>query len=160
VEEKVYEIFKLLNIEYEKINHPALVTCEDIEKYKVKIDGVDCKNLFIRNKDKSKYYLVCLPVGKRANLKELEEKLNETRLSFGNEEMLYEKLKITKGSVSLLNIIEVEKTDVKFIIDQSLIGVKKVGFHPNVNTATILFPATGIDKIMQYYNVEYKFVKL
>ena len=160
MEEKVYEAFKQLNIEYEKVEHPPLITCEDIEKYKVKIDGVDFKNLFIRNKNKSRYYLVCLPVEKRANLKELEAKLQETKLSFGSEETLYEKLRITSGSVSLLNIIEVEKTDVKFVIDKSILQAKKIGFHPNVNTATVLFEPEGINKIMQFYNAEYEFIEL
>ncbi|MDR0978809.1 MAG: hypothetical protein LBL91_02575 [Lachnospiraceae bacterium] len=94
VKQKVYEVLNKLNIEFEAIDHPALFTCEDNEKYGLKFNGEVCKNLFIRNKNKSKYYLVSLSLNKRANLKELEEKLHETRLSFGNEEVLFEKLKI------------------------------------------------------------------
>ena len=160
MEERVYEVLKELNIDFEKINHPALYTAADNDKYKIELDGVMCKNLFIRNKDKSKYYLVILPLNKRANLKEIEEKLQETRFSFGSEEDLFKKLKITKGSVSLLNIIEVEKTDVKFIIDKELLDVSKVGFHPNNNTATVLFSPENIKKILNKYKVEYEFINI
>ena len=160
MEEKVYKIFKELNIDFEKIEHPALYTAADNDKYKIDINGVMCKNLFIRNKDKSKYYLVILPLTKRANLIEISKKLKETRFSFGSEEDLFEKLKITKGSVSLLNIIEVEKTDVKFIIDKELLTVSKVGFHPNNNTATVLFSPKDIEKVLKKYKVDYEFIEI
>ena len=160
MEQKIYDLFKQLNIDYEKIEHPALFTCEDCEKYKIEFNGVDCKNLFLRNRNKSKYYLVSLPLEKRADLKVLQERLEESKLSFGNEEVLLEKLNITSGSVSLLNIIGVEKTDVTFIIDEEILKSEKVGFHPNVNTATVLFSPSDIVKIMEHYNAEYKFIEI
>ena len=158
MEEKVYELFEKLNIAYEKVEHPPLFVCGDDEKYGVKFDGLHCKNLFLRNKNKSNYYLVSMPAEKRADLRELQEKLEETRLSFGNEETLWEKLNIKSGSVSLLNIITVEKTDIEFIIDDELLKSEKVGFHPNVNTATVFFSPNEIRKILEYYNVRYRFL--
>lgn len=86
----------------------------------------------------------------------MNEQLQETRLSFGNEEILFEKFKIKSGSVSILNIIEVEKTDVKFIIDETLLKFKKVCFHPNINTETVVFYSKDIEKIMNNYNNSYK----
>lgn len=160
MKEKVYDILKKLQINYEITEHPALFTAEDSEKYGVTIDGVDCKNLFLRNKDKSQYYLVSLPLEKRANLKELQNVLKESKLSFGSDEALYEKLGIKSGSVSVLNIIEIEKTDVKFIIDKNLLKVKKVGFHPNENTVTIIFNPNEIEKILKKYNAKYEFIDL
>ena len=160
MEEKVYKVLKELNIEYEKVEHPALYTVEDCEKYNIKMEGLECKNLFLRNKEKTKYYLVSLPLEKRANLKEIQEKLRETRLSFGSDEVLYEKLGIQSGSVSLLNIIEVEKADVKFIIDKCVLDANKVGFHPNVNTATVLFKPQDIETILKKYGVEYEFMDI
>ena len=160
MEEKVYKVFEELDIEYEKIEHPAMYTCADNEKYKVKIEGLSCKNLFIRNQNKSKYYLVALPAEKRADLKTLQEKLEETKLSFGNEEALYEKLKITTGAVSILNVIEVEKTDATVILDKTLLQADKVAFHPNINTETLLFSPKDIEKIMKHYNISYKFIDM
>lgn len=160
MQEKVYKILKQLNIKYEKVEHPALFTESDNEKYGIKFNCVICKNLFIRNKNKSQYYLVIVPLDKRINLTELQEKLQETRFSFGSEADLYEKLKITSGSVSILNMIEVERTDIKFIIDASLLQEKKIGCHPNENTVTVIFDSKNIEKILKYYNGDYQIINI
>ena len=160
MEEKVYEMFDSLSIKYEKVEHPPLFTCADNDKYKIKFDGTICKNLFIRNKDKSQYYLIALPLEKKANLKQLQEKLQETKLSFGNEETLEEKLKIKSGAVSILNIVNVGTTDIIFVIDNEILKSDKIGFHPNVNTATVLFFPNEIKKILDNYNVSYRFIEL
>ena len=159
MEEKVYEVLKNLNVNYSKIDHPPLYTAMDNEQHGIKFDGIACKNLFLRNKDKSQYYLIILPLNKRLDLKNIQNKLNETRLSFGNEDELAEKLKITRGAVSLLNIIEVEKTDIKFIIDRSLLDYDNVCFHPNINTSTVIFSSNTIKKILDKYKADYKFIE-
>ena len=56
MENKVYELLDKLHIEYEIVQHPPLFTCEDNKKYNIKMDAQICKNLFVRNKNKSKYY--------------------------------------------------------------------------------------------------------
>ena len=47
MEEKVYDLLKKLNIEYEVVQHQALFTCADNDKYGISFDGTICKNLFI-----------------------------------------------------------------------------------------------------------------
>ena len=116
--------------------------------------------MFLRNKNKSVYYLVSMPIEKRADLKLIQKRLNENKLSFGSEDALFEKLNITTGAVSALNIIGVEKTDVVFAMDKVALECEKVGFHPNVNTATILFEPAGIEKIMDRFGADLRFVDL
>jgi Ala-tRNA(Pro) deacylase len=94
MEEKVYEVFEKLNIKFDVVKHAAAFTCRDIEEDEIKFDGDVCKNLFLRNKDKSKYYLVSVPLNKKVDLKLLEKQLGETKFSFGSEEKLQEKLNI------------------------------------------------------------------
>ena len=103
MQNEVYKLLDKLNIEYTKIEHPPLFTCENNEKYNIKFDAVVCKNLFIRNSNKSQYYLVSLPLEKRVDLKSLQMLLEEKRLSFGNENVLEEKLGIKSGAVSIFN---------------------------------------------------------
>lgn len=160
MEEKVYEMFKKLDINYDVMQHTAAFTCEDINESEMEFDGVVCKNLFLRNKDKSKYYLVAVPINKKIDLKLLEKTLGESKFSFGSAEKLGEKLNIESGSVSILNIIGIEKTDVTFVIDKSILENNKVGCHPNVNTATIIFPSQDIKTILDFYNVQFKFVEI
>ena len=92
MENEVYRLLDKLNIEYTKIEYPPLFTCEDNEKYNIKFDAIVCKNLFIRNSNKSQYYLVVLLLEKRVDLKSLQLILKEKILSFGNENVLGEKL--------------------------------------------------------------------
>ena len=71
MENEVYKLLDKLNIEYTKVEHPPLFTCEDNEKYNIKFDAVVCKNLFIRNSNKSQYYVISLPLEKRIDVKSL-----------------------------------------------------------------------------------------
>ncbi|MDR0978808.1 MAG: hypothetical protein LBL91_02570 [Lachnospiraceae bacterium] len=48
----------------------------------------------------------------------------------------------------------------KFVVDKSLLSCNKVGFHPNDNTATVLFDPNNISKILDTYNVNYEFIEL
>ena len=160
MEDEVYKLLDELEIKYEKIEHPPLFSGSDSEKYNIKIDALDCKNLFLRNNKKTQYYLVCLPVKKRANLKELQEKLQETRLSFGNEQTLEEKLGIKSGSVSIFNVINLTDKNLIFILDKDMLEADRVAFHPNVNTASVMFEPKNLSKILEHFNAKYKFIKI
>ena len=158
--QKVLDVFNELQIPYDLEEHPPLFTCFDREKLGLESRGVEYKNLFLRNKNKSAYYLVSLPVHVRADIKFMQDRLGESRLSFGSEETLLDKLHITTGAVSLLNVIEKETTDVIFVIDDTALQLDEIGFHPNVNTATVYFPPSYIKTIMEKYGAKYRFVNL
>jgi len=102
---KVSDVFDALGIPYEIVLHPPIFSAFDNVRQEIKIDALICKNLFLRNKDKSRYYLFTLPLDKRADLALLQSALGETRLSFGSADALWELLRIHPGTVSLLNII-------------------------------------------------------
>jgi len=160
MKEKVYNYFKEIGIEFENYDHPPLYTCADNDKYDLKFDGILCKNLFLRNKNKSKYYLISMPIDKKANLSDLMSKLDEKKLCFASEDDLFLKLNIKSGAVSILNINNTDKTDVIFIVDETLLHIEKVGFHPNNNTSTIFFNGKYLENLLQYFEVTYKFINL
>ena len=160
VKAQVYEVLDKLGIPFEKVDHPALFSQADNEKNPRNIDAVILKNLFLRNKKKSKYYLFTLPLEKKADLVLLRKTLEETNLSFGDETALEEKLNIKKGSVSLLNIIGVESTDVIFVIDREVLRYERIALHPNDNTASVIFSPEDIYKVLDYYDAKYDFVSL
>lgn len=160
MENDVYKLLDKLNIKYKKIEHPPLFTYEDNEKYNIKFDAVVCKNLFIRNRDKSQYYVFVLPLDKRGNLKLLQTKLGETRFSFGDKSILEEKLGVKAGNVSIFNIVNIKDNDIIFILDEDILKYKQVGFHPNINTETVIFNPEEITKVFEHYNVKYKFITI
>ena len=159
-QERVYALLDRLGIEYGKIDHPPIFTQADSELRPVQIDAVIFKNLFLRNKDKSRYYLYSLPLTKRADLTAVAKALGETRLSFGDEDALNEKLNIQHGAVSFLNVVGIERTDVILLIDSAAFGCDKIGVHPNDNTATVILQPQDIQKILDACGVEYRFLAL
>ena len=149
----IYEILDKLKISYEEISHKAVFTVEEANAIEEQINGVGCKNLFLTNK-KGKYYIYVLEDSKQANLKELQIFLNEKRLSFGKEEELNEILKLTKGSVTPLGIINDKDNLVTFLLDKDLIN-KRILALPFVNTKTISLEYKDLIKIIEYTNHNY-----
>jgi len=159
MKEKVYEYLDSIGITYEIHEHPPLYTCADHDKYHLDFGAIGIKNLFLRNHNKSAYYLVSMPDEKRIDLHTLSMILDEKKLSFASEEDLYDKLRVTTGSVSILNTIECDKS-VIVVVDRDIIVNERVGFHPNENTVTIVFKGTEIDKILSGLDIEYRFMDL
>jgi Ala-tRNA(Pro) deacylase len=159
-QEQVYAVLDEIGVAYSKVDHPPMFTQADNEIHRVNIGAVIFKNLFLRNKDKSRYYLLSLPLTKRADLRLAADLLGETRFSFGNDEELFEKLNIQPGSVSFLNVIGKPDTEVAFLMDSSVNGYDLIGVHPNDNTATVIFAPQEIPKIWEHYGVKYKYLDL
>lgn len=159
--QKVYDVFCKLGIPYEVTMHPPIFSAADEVRKNIKIDAMICKNLFLRNKDKSRYYLFTLPLNKRADLTALQAALDETRLSFGDADALWERLHIRPGSVSLLNIIgAAEKPPLKFLVDAEVLEVPRIGVHPNDNGATIVFAPERLPEVFAYYKAGFSFIEL
>ncbi len=161
----VYDKLDSMKINYSVINHKALFSRNDTDLTEFNDNVVIGKNLFLRNHNKNKYYLIILPLLKQVNLKELALKLDEKRFSFANENELDEYLKITPGSVSYLNVISAEILggdfkNVTYIIDSDLTESEKVGFHPSDNTATVITDFDSILKVFDEYNIEYYIMDL
>jgi Ala-tRNA(Pro) deacylase len=158
--EAVYRIFDDLGIEYEIVDHPPLYKEGDDERYRVHIDGMIFKNLFLKNKDKGRYFMYSLPLSKRADLKALQHLLGESRLSFGNENDLFEKMNIRAGSVSMLNFLGAPDSGVKLLIDSEARGLERVAVHPNDNTATVVISLASLEKALESVGVDYQYVEL
>jgi len=157
MKQNAYNLLNELKIKYDKVEHPAIFTCEEGREYRAGLDVTFAKNLFIHDKKKIQYYLVILPSYKQADLYRLRDILESpTRISFGSEEDLMEKLGATKGSVSLLNLSNVEKPDVIVVIDNEFLSKPTIGFHPNVNTETVMFSSSEIPKILEHKGAEWK----
>lgn len=165
LKEYIYNKLDELKIEYSIINHKAMFSINDTNFEDFTNNIIIGKNLFLRNKNKTKYYLIILPLTKKINLEQLSEKLNETRFSFANEKELYNYLKILPGSVSYLNIITAEKLggsikEVTYIVDKQLMESELVAFHPSDNTASVVTKPKVISTIFEEYGLEYNIIDL
>jgi len=67
----VYAALDALGIRYERHEHPAVFNAADASQFWDPIPGVQCKNLFLRNKKGDRHYLVVVEISKRVDLKDL-----------------------------------------------------------------------------------------
>ncbi len=150
VETELYEKLTNLNIPYIVYEHPPIFTVEDGLKYKIERRGGKTKNLFLRNKKKTQYYLITVEGTKRADLKKIAHDLNESTLSFGSPEDLERFLGVQPGSVTALALFLPSAKELKFYLDQDLAMEEFINFHPLRNTATVELPVKGFqDFVLQ-----------
>jgi len=156
----IYNVLADLNIEYEKHDHPAVFTVEEAEQYDKGIDAGKSKNLFLRNRKGNKFYLLVAESISKIDLKKLQSFLNENRLSFASPDRLKEYLGVTPGSVSPFGLINDSSKSVKVLIDKGLLKFKKLGFHPNVNTSTIVIKTDDFKRFLDWTENSVTYVEL
>lgn len=139
-----------LNIDYQKVEHPAVYTVEEVKEKVPYIDGIGCKNLFLKTQKKENF-LYTLPEDKQINLKNLSEILEVTRFHFASPETLEEVLGVIPGSVTPLAIMNDTGNKVTVVLDKELKG-KRVLVHPNRNTATISIKYEDLIKFIESEN--------
>jgi Ala-tRNA(Pro) deacylase len=137
VELKVQETLEGLGIPYVRHEHPPVATVEEAEKHWAGLKGTHCKNLFLRNYKGNHHYLVIAPVTRGIDLRRLNALLGEDRLSFASPARLKRWLGVEPGSVSPFGLINDEARHVQVVCDGGLRSSAALGFHPNVNTATL-----------------------
>ena len=158
----MYEIYKFLeekNISYQRFDHPAVFTCEEADRLCPKMPGAGIKNLFLRNKDGKRHFLVVVGKNKSLDLKSLREILGVAGLSFASEDRLQKYLQLTPGSVTLLGLMNDPQHAVEVIIDEELRG-QALQCHPLINTATLVISAEDVEKFLRATGHEARFINL
>lgn len=151
----LYEVLEKLNIAYEKLEHEAVYTVEEAKKIEGQLQGMGCKNLFLKDKKKN-YYLVVLQEDKRADLKALGKQLGTSNFRFCSEDALMEILGLTKGSCTPFGIINDTENQVTLVLDKEFEG-QQLLFHPNRNTATIRVSYEDLIRFIEHENHRYTF---
>jgi Ala-tRNA(Pro) deacylase len=159
-EAKVYEILNSLGIPYARHEHPPVFTVEQAEQHWTDIPGAHCKNLFLRNKKGNRHYLVILLTSKQADLKKLNDKLEEDRLSFGSAERLKKYLGLEPGAVSPFGLINDVRKEVVVIVDQDIKRADRVNFHPNINTVTVGIETAEFERFLALTGNDVRYFEL
>ena len=99
--------------------------------------AIICKNLFLCNRQKTKFYLLMIPGDKKFLTKNLSAQINSARLSFAGEEDMLKFLDVTPGSVSVLGLMNDHGHIVQLLIDSDVLQSEYVGCHPCINTSSL-----------------------
>ena len=159
-ERKVYNALDQLGIPYKRYEHIPVHTIQDIVELNMEMQGVHCKNLFVRNHNGKEHYLILVDQEKIVDLKRLAKEIGSTRLSFASSERLMKHLGLTPGAVTPFGLLNDEERKVTVIIDEDLKNSEYICFHPNVNTASISVPYEGLINFLRWRGNEYRFVKI
>jgi len=157
---KVYEALKHLNIPFEYIEHPPAPTIEIAMQYWKNQDAQHCKNLFFRNHKGNRHYLVILNCMKQMAIHDIEKLLKQGKLTFASEQRMQKYLGLKPGSVSPFGLIYDTDNHVHVFIDEDLKNCKKISFHPNLNTASLIIAFNDFIKFMNYTGNSYEFLDL
>jgi len=147
---ELYRLLDSLQIPYEYIEHPPVPTVEEAMKYWSGIESGHCKNIFFRNHKGDRHYLVILYYDSKLNIKELEQKLRQGKLSFASDRRLMQYLGLTPGSVSPFGLINDNTRHVHLFIDKTLLDHERLSFHPNTNTASLIIPREGLFRFLEH----------
>lgn len=158
---RVYDFLDSLNVEYERIDHEEANTMEACREIDKVLEAMVCKNLFLCNTQKTKFYLLMLVGNKKFKTKEISSQINSPRLSFAMPEYMEKYLDITPGSVSVMGLMNDKDNNVRLLIDEELLEGEYVGCHPCINTSSLRIKTKDlIEKIILAMKHDITFVKL
>ena len=159
---RTYDLLDKLGILYERVDHEAAETmeaCAAIDK--ILEPAVICKNLFLCNAQKTKFYLLMIRDNKKFKTKEISHQINSSRLSFAPAEFMEKYLDITPGSVSVLGLMNDKEKQVQLLVDEDVIRSEYFGCHPCINTSSLrLKTADVFGPFLEAVEHDYLVVKL
>lgn len=142
---RTYDLLDSLGIEYERVDHEEANTMEAcLAIDEVLAPAVICKNLFLCNAQKTKFYLLMIREDKKFLTKDISKQINSARLSFGPAEFMEQFLDITPGSVSVLGLMNDKENNVTLLVDEDVLKAEYFGCHPCINTSSLRLKTADI----------------
>ncbi|MGN0777105.1 MAG: prolyl-tRNA synthetase associated domain-containing protein [Candidatus Ventricola sp.] len=143
-EMRVYDLLDSLGIVYERTDHEAAMTMEDCMEIDRILDIVICKNLFLCNRQKTKFYLLMMPGDKVFRTRDLSPLIGSSRLSFADAQDMEKYLDLTPGSVSVMGLMNDTQNHVQLLVDRPVIESPLLGCHPCVNTSSLRMKTSDV----------------
>jgi len=131
---------------YQRVEHPAVFTCEEAEAHHTGIEAVHTKNLFLCDKKKRHYFLVVTDCERTVRLDELKERLGVSHLHFASEDDLMRLLGVGRGSVTMMGLVINTEHKVALWIDEEIWNGEHFLCHPLVNTATLVLSKAELER--------------
>lgn len=147
-ERAVYTALETLGVPFDRHEHPPVFTVDQALEHWAGIEAAHCKNLFLRNKKGDRHYLVVAGHSRPIDIAALAARVGEARLSFASAERLAAHLGLTPGAVSPFGLINDRTRTVRVLVDAALRSAERVGFHPNVNTATVVLAFADFERFL------------
>ena len=148
-EAAAFGLLERLGIDYDRVSHDAAFNMELCAEVGRALNVSVCKNLFLCNRQKTSFYLLCMMPDKPFRTKDLSAQINSSRLSFAPEELLWELLHCTPGSATVLGLANDTERRVQLLIDREVYNAPYFSCHPCICTSTLrLKTADVLDNLL------------
>lgn len=136
-ETEVYALLDRLGMYWERIDHEAAVDMHHCEEISRRLGAKICKNLFLCNRQHTRFYLLLMPGEKAFKTKDLSCQIQSARLSFAEPEYMEKYLHTQPGSASVMGLMNDRENQVELLIEEDILKEEYLGCHPCVNTSSL-----------------------
>lgn len=136
-EKAALDLLDAMGVAYTRIEHPPARTMEDCENVGAELGAHHFKNLFLTNRQGTQFYLLLIGADKKFRTAEVSRQLGVSRLSFGTDEHLMDKLELLPGSVTPMALVYPGAKDITVVIDRDILDMNLVCVHPCVSSASL-----------------------
>ena len=136
-EAAAFDLLETLHIDYDRVSHDAAFNMELCAQVGDALGVSVCKNLFLCNRQQTKFYLLCMSPDKVFHTKELSAQINSARLSFAPEDKLWELLRCTPGSATILGLANDTEHAVQLLMEREVYEAPYISCHPCLCTSTL-----------------------
>lgn len=131
---------------YQRMEHPAVFTCEEADAHRPDIPSVSTKNLFLCDKKARRFFLAVTSCEKTVKLDRLSTQLGVPNLRFASETNLERLLGVTRGAVTMMGLANDVDHVVELWIDSEIWSNVFFQSHPLVNTATLVLAKAELER--------------
>ncbi len=146
MEQEFLELLKSHGFEIRRTEHPAVFTCDEAELHRADANAVSTKNLFLCDKKARRFFLAVTACEKTVKLDVLAGQLGVPHIRFGSEENLMRLLGVSRGSVTMMGLVNDAQHQVELWIDAEIWRHATFQSHPLVNTATLVFTKAELER--------------
>ena len=137
VETRTYDFLDSIGIQYETVCHEATYTMEQCQEIEKTLGVPICKNLFLCNRQKTDFYLLCMGPDKPFHTKDLSHQIGSARLSFAPKESLWKLLHCIPGSATILGLMNDTDHRVRLLMEREVYEAEYLSCHPYICTSSL-----------------------
>ena len=136
-EAAAFDLLEQLGIDYDRVSSEPADTMEKCAAVSAVLGMPICKNLFLCNRQKTQFYLLCMGPDKPFHTKDLSAQIGSARLSFAPEEKLWELLRCTPGSATILGLANDTEHQVRLLMECGIYDADYLSCHPCICTSSL-----------------------
>ena len=136
-EAAAFDLLEQLGIEYDRVSSEPADTMEKCAAVSDVLGVPICKNLFLCNRQKTQFYLLCMGSDKPFHTKDLSAQIGSARLSFAPEEKLWELLHCAPGSATILGLANDTAHQVRLLMERGVYDAEYLSCHPCICTSSL-----------------------